>query len=98
MIWNYWLLNTLANALNFLCSLLTHNLVRSAQHFVHPLELLPPQLNLPLNRKPLLFFDLLQLMRFDNDLSVELVNFCINDFVSNGFDRPHLHFGRVDIQ
>jgi hypothetical protein len=37
-------------------------------------------------------------MRFDNDLSVELVNFCINNFTSNGFDRPHLYFARVDIE
>lgn len=97
MIWNYWLLNTLANALNFFCSLLTRNLGRSAQHLVHPLELLPPQLNLPLNRKPLLLFDLLQLVRLDNDLSIELVDLRINNFASNGFDRPHLYFARVDV-
>jgi hypothetical protein len=65
---------------------------------MHPLKLLSPQFYLRVYRKPLLLFNLLQLVRLNNDCSIELVNLCVNDFPSNGFDRPHLDFFSINIK
>ena len=97
MIWNYWLLNTLANALNFLRSLLRH-LVRSTQNLVHPFEFLSPQSDLALDRKPLLFFNLFELVGFDHDLTIQLVNLRVDNFVRYRFNRPHLHLAGLNVK
>jgi hypothetical protein len=64
---------------------------------VHSFELLPPQSNFTLNRKPLLLLDFFQLVRFNHDLSIQLIDFRVNDFVRNGLNRPNLDAALVNV-
>ena len=58
---------------------------------MHPFKSLAPLDNLVLNLLPFLSFDLTQLVRFDNDFLILLVNLGVDDLLTNGFNSPLLN-------
>ena len=58
---------------------------------MHPFKSLAPLDNLVLNLLPFLSFDLTQLVRFDNDFLILLVNLGVDDLFTNGFNSPLLN-------
>lgn len=65
---------------------------------MHALKLLSPKSNLAFDGQPLLLFNLLQLVRFDYDFSVQLINLRVNDFVRDRINRPKLYIALFYVQ
>ncbi len=65
---------------------------------MHPLELLLPQLHLSLNLQPLLFLDLSELMRLNDNLFFLLVDLRIYDLFRDRLHSPHFHIALIDVQ
>ena len=59
---------------------------------------LPPRHNLVLDCSPLLFFQFNKHVALNHDLFIELVNFCVDDFVLDCLDGPLLNFCLVNVE
>jgi hypothetical protein len=65
---------------------------------MHALKLLSPKSNLAFDGQPLLLFNLFQLVRFDYDFSVQLINLRVNNFVRDRINRPKFYIVFLYVQ
>ena len=73
-------------------------LLRGLQNGLNTLELLLPCSDLHLDLPPLLLFQLSQHVTLNHDLFVKLINFGVNNFVLDRFNRPELYFILIDVE